>query len=332
MSIDFSCWTHVMDFSWIITALLILIVGILVVYVVYMSTEHGIFKKLGIPALTPWPAVGNILQEMRMGPLNFQQQQYHKFKTEKVYGYYSCKVPVLFIRDLDMIRDITVKHFSNFVNRREFQMNEPYNYMLSMIKDDHWKNVRNTMSPTFSTGKLRRMFHHISDSTRTLVEHLREQKISGKAVELKHIVSCYTMDVIASTGFSVQINSLKDERSEFVLKSKKIMDSMGRMALATFFFPFMSKKWDMFGIRIFPKEPTRFLSSFVDEALTERKEVTNKGQSKRNDFLQLLLESEEEDIMDNDNMSKDEAQELKISTGRKPLSRTDIQSPDKDLA
>ena len=65
------------------------------------------------------------------------------------------------------------------------------------------------MSPTFSTGKLRRMFHHISTGAQALVEHLKEKKAQGQAVELKHVVSCFTMDVIASTGFSVQINSFK---------------------------------------------------------------------------------------------------------------------------
>ena len=49
------------------------------------------------------------------------------------------------------------------------------------------------------------------------------------------------------------------------------------------------------------------------------------GTSKRSDFLQLLLESEKEDDADNDNMSKDEARELKTSGGRQPLSHVDIQ-------
>ncbi|GFR89994.1 cytochrome P450 3A11 [Elysia marginata] len=324
-----------MDLSWIITALLLLIVGVLITYAVYMSSEHGIFKQLGIPALSPLPVVGNFFQELKLGPFKFQEEQYKKFKAEKVYGYYSCKTPVLVIRDLDMIRDIMVKHFGSFVNRRVFQLNEPYTHMLTMIKDDHWKNVRTTVSPTFSTGKLRRMFHHISSSARTLVEHLREKKDRDQAVELKHVASSFTMDVIASTGFGVEVNSLKEERNEFVVKAKKVMDAMGRMVMFTFFFPFMTGKWDMVGINILPKDATRFFRTFIDETLKTRREFTepppsmtqvvSHGLSKRNDFLQLLVESEREDNTDNDNMSKDEARELKMSTERKPLSHTDIQ-------
>ncbi|GFR89968.1 cytochrome P450 3A11 [Elysia marginata] len=314
-----------MDLSWVTTILFLIVIGLIIKYVLYMSSEHGVFKRLGIPSLTPIPVAGNFVREMRIGPLTFQEELYRKFHSEKAYGYYSCKTPILFIRDLDMIRDIAVKHFGTFVNRREFQIDEPLDHMLSMLKDDHWKNVRTTVSPTFSTGKLRRMFHHISSSARTLVEHLREKKDRDQAVELKHVVSCFTMDVIASTGFSVQINSLKEEKSDFVVKAKEIMDTAGRAIFATFFLPFMNKKWDKIGISVFPKGPLQFFSSFVDSALEARKEGANKGLSKTNDFLQLLLESEVENTADNDNMSTEEASELKMSTDRKPLSRTDIQ-------
>ncbi|RUS89192.1 hypothetical protein EGW08_003071 [Elysia chlorotica] len=315
-----------MDLAWIITTCLFLIVlGLLIKYITYMSSEHGTFKKMGVPSLSPLPVFGNFLREMRIGPVAFQEELYKKYNTEKVYGYYSTRTPVLFIRDLDMIRDISVKHFANFVNRRQFQLDEPLDHMLSMLQDDHWKNVRNTVSPTFSTGKLRRMFHHISGSARTLVEHLRDKKVAGQAVELKHVASCYTMDCIASTGFGVEINSLNEGENDFVAKAKAIMGAPGPVIFANFFFPFMNKKWDKIGINLFAKDAVNFFSSFVDDALKNRKEAANNSLPKRNDFLQLLLESEGESTTDNDNMSRDEAKELKTASGRKPLSHNDIQ-------
>ena len=72
-----------MDLSWIITALLLLFVGLLIIYTIYMSAEHGVFKKLGIPALTPIPVFGNFLREMRTGPFMFQEELYRTYKTDK---------------------------------------------------------------------------------------------------------------------------------------------------------------------------------------------------------------------------------------------------------
>ncbi|GFN87547.1 cytochrome p450 3a11 [Plakobranchus ocellatus] len=253
---------YIMDISWVTCTLVFFTIALLAVYVIYMSSEHAVFEKMGIPGPSPALVVGNFFQEIKLGHVKFQQDVYNKYNKSKVYGVYSCKAPILFIRDLDMIRDITVKHFGNFVNRRLLQMNNPLDHMLTMIKDDHWKNVRTTVSPTFSTVKLRRMFQHISSSATTLVEHLRDKQANGEAVELKHVVSCFTMDVIAGTGFGVVINSFK---------------------------------------------------------------VSSNGSSKRHDFLQLLLEAEKEDGTDNDNMSSDEARELKTAAERKPLTHADIQ-------
>ena len=87
------------------------------------------------------------------------------------------------------------------------------------------------MSPTFSTGKLRRMFHHISTGAQALVEHLKEKKAQGQAVELKHVVSCFTMDVIASTGFSVQINSFKVSSDQRIFQDPS--ENLGIMCRAT---------------------------------------------------------------------------------------------------
>jgi hypothetical protein len=33
----------------------------------------------------------------------------------------------------------------------------PLDKMLNMLQDDHWKHVRNTLTPTFSSGKLRKV-------------------------------------------------------------------------------------------------------------------------------------------------------------------------------
>ena len=76
--------------------------------------------------------------------------------------------------------------------------------------------MRNTVSPAFSTSKLRRMFSNISSCSENLVEHLREKKNQGQGVDVKHVISCYAMDVIASTGFGAQINSLKVSTWELV--------------------------------------------------------------------------------------------------------------------
>ena len=66
--------------------------------------------------------------------------------------------PLLNISDLEMIKQITIKDFSKFTNRRVWfdEDNEMTSNLLG-ITGDHWKHVRSTLTPTFTSGKLKQV-------------------------------------------------------------------------------------------------------------------------------------------------------------------------------
>lgn len=47
--------------------------------------------------------------------------------------------------------------------------------LLSLLKDDEWKNVRNTVTPAFTGGKLRNMEHTIDECVKTFLEILESK-------------------------------------------------------------------------------------------------------------------------------------------------------------
>lgn len=316
-----------MEFSWLSICLLGLVFALSALYVLYMSAQHNLFVQLGIPGPKPLPVVGNFHQQILQGPANFQVNMYRKYADSKVYGVFDLHVPTLVVRDLDILRDICVKNFNSFVNHRTFVAPEPLDRMLTFAKDEKWKNIRTTVSPAFSTGKLRRLFHHIIHSAQNLSESLREKQENGENVELKHLFSCFSMDVLASTGFGAQIDSLKDENNEFMVRAKRVMSRGLQMILLSFFLPFIAKIINRLGTGLLKKDDIQFFSSFIDEAIERRKKEKSDGVSKRHDLLQLLIEADaDEDGLDssNDNMSQDEAHVLK--TERRPLTHEDIQA------
>ena len=73
-----------MDLLSIIAALLLLFVILLVIYVIYMSWDHGVFKKMGIPAPTPLPLFGNFFDVLKLGPFNHQEEEYQRYNRQKV--------------------------------------------------------------------------------------------------------------------------------------------------------------------------------------------------------------------------------------------------------
>ncbi len=98
-------------------------------------------------------------------------------KYGKTFGFFEGRKPNLFVADAEFIRSVLVKDFDHFVNRRvsgwyvpgdtcnmwlftlqSFEMKAKYiRKMISLIRDDEWKEVRSAVSPTFTTGKIKRV-------------------------------------------------------------------------------------------------------------------------------------------------------------------------------
>ncbi|XP_005094361.2 cytochrome P450 3A11 [Aplysia californica] len=310
----------------ILTIFLLCCVASLLLYVWYMSKDHGLFRKLGLPGPTPWPVVGNMMQEMGgAGLFDFHVKMYKKYKKNKVYGVFRAKQPALIVCDLDMIRDICVKHFNNFVNRQTFDVEPPLGNSLLELKDDHWKTVRATVSPSFSTTKLRKMYPHIVRNTQLLLEHLKEKHERNEPVELRDLLSAYTMDMIASTGFGVEINSLKEGENEFTKSGKALLGSFGRFIFLAMFVNFLRPVFKFLGITLMPKDATEFFTRFIDKALESRKHEKGGG-SGRSDFIQIMLDAEHEDHTEHGNHAVNEEQENGHNTEtKKVLSYSDIQ-------
>lgn len=113
----------------------------------------------------------------------------------KVFGTYLFTLPEIIVSDVDLLKQLLVKDFHNFTNRRvkifsrhivrrvcyKFQLQDNGNFneedsifakLLTVLKDDEWKNVRNTITPAFTSGKMKSMTHLVDDCVRTLMEIL----------------------------------------------------------------------------------------------------------------------------------------------------------------
>ncbi|CAL1290446.1 unnamed protein product [Larinioides sclopetarius] len=71
--------------------------------------------------------------------------------------HYEGTKPVLMVAEPSLLRDIFVKDFHIFPNRRTFQVGDPIiDKMVSVVQGEDWKRIRTVITPTFSTGKIKR--------------------------------------------------------------------------------------------------------------------------------------------------------------------------------
>ena len=216
-------------------------------------------------------------------------------KYGKTYGSFEGRRPVLVTRDPKLMKQIFVKEHPNFINHGDTGLGTKITKnFLSAARDDHWKTLRSTVSPTFSSGKLRLMTKQINKCAKALVENLQQVADKGESFEVKDYAGSYTMDVIASTAFGLQINSQKDKNNRFVCMAKKAFDLsvFSPAFILLLLFPFLIPILNYFKIEVgvFPRDVVTFFSDVTDQAMKKREE----SGEKRNDFMSLMINAHKE--------------------------------------
>jgi len=201
--------------------------------------------------------------------------------------------PMLYVLDLDLVKNILVKDFDHFTNRRGIDFGDPeFDKMLFNMVNQEWKDLRATMSPTFTTSKIKRMFGVFNESGEKMVNFLNQEiRKNGPEIDLRSVCGKYTMDVIASAAFGVDSQNFENENSPFASNARKFQDTFGKTLMLKFMllllFPGLAKKFQM---SIFNKEALGFLGGVIRESIRRRKE----NGERRNDFLQLMIEAQGE--------------------------------------
>uniref|UniRef100_A0A2C9K756 Cytochrome P450 n=1 Tax=Biomphalaria glabrata TaxID=6526 RepID=A0A2C9K756_BIOGL len=259
----------------------------------YMTANQGVFKKLGIDhPPTSW-FFGNAGLAFQHGNFDLQKLMYKQYKDHKVYGWYDMRRPVMVIKDLDIAKDIFIKNFNNFVDRYQiFDADPPFKDNLLSLSGNHWKHVRGAISPVFSASKIKKMSGHIERNSKILLENLRQCQETGQEVELKDICSNFALDVIASTGFGLEINTQRDPKNKFAIEAKKVMNPNAAIITLIYFFPVVKTLLTALGIPVLSQRSLEYFAELIDQVIEDRKKEERMGTV--NDFVDLVMRAEAE--------------------------------------
>ncbi|XP_043115900.1 cytochrome P450 3A30-like [Puntigrus tetrazona] len=269
-----------------------LLVMFVVLLFMYGSWPHGVFKKLGVAGPKALPFFGTML-EYRKGFHNFDMECFKKYG--RVWGIYDARQPVLCIMDQSIIKTILVKEcYSLFTNRRNFRLNGQLYDAVSIVEDDDWRRIRSVLSPSFTSGRLKEMFGIMKTHSHILVDNLGKTATRGEAVDIKEFFGAYSMDVVTSTAFSVDIDSLNNPKDPFVTNIKKMLkfDFLNPLFLFTALFPFITPVLEKMEYALFPTSVTDFFYASLKKIKSER--VAKDHKKKRVDFMQLMVDSQTE--------------------------------------
>ncbi|KAL1488615.1 hypothetical protein ABEB36_014418 [Hypothenemus hampei] len=270
--------------------LLLIISALIIAIYCLLKRPYSYWKERNIKQGNPWIFFGDSWRMLfrKMNIAETVSYYYQLFPNVRYYGIYRFSNPVLVVRDPDLIRRITVKDFGYFVDRVSITNSKAdpiFARNLISLKGDEWRQMRSTLTSSFTSSKMKLLFNLISDAALNFTKHF--SNTASVDVEVKDAFTRFTIDVIATTSFGVEVNSLEHPENEFFKMGKEITDFTLTNVFKMLLFQFCPKVYELFHFTIFRKEVNEFFTSLVNETIKMRKEKD----IYRPDMIQNLMEA-----------------------------------------
>lgn len=258
----------------------------------YIRSRHRFWSDRGIPcAPNPEFLFGHVRGQVtnkHAAYVNRELYQQFKARGEGFGGYSFFAVPAVIIVDPELVKTILVRDFAVFHDRGIYNnpKDDPLSGQLFLLEGLQWKILRQMLTPTFTSGRMKAMFGTIMDVAEEFRQFLVDSRERESVIEMKEVLASFTTDVIGTCAFGIECNTLKNPDSDFLKYGKKVFEQ--RMS-TLFKFIFASLFKDLarkLGVKITDAGVEKFFLGLVRETV----EFREKNNVMRNDFMNLLLQ------------------------------------------
>ncbi|XP_017856312.1 PREDICTED: probable cytochrome P450 6d5 [Drosophila arizonae] len=267
----------------------------------YLKWTFSFWERKGFPCnrgSIPFGALDSVRRNKR----SFGLAIYDMYLSSKkpFIGIYLTLRPALLVRDAQLAYDMLVKDFASFHDRGIYvdEKHDALSANLFSMEGKSWRTMRTKMSPSFTSGKLKAMFSTSEDVADKMVAHLNKnlQQSGASEIDMKNLMACYGIDIIASTILGLDVDSFTEPENELRRISKKVTDNKAENILrgtTLFLYPGLEKLFVRLGWR---SPGQRDMQSLVHHTIMLR-EKTN---VERRDLMQLLLQLRNTGQVNND--------------------------------
>uniref|UniRef100_A0A669CL21 unspecific monooxygenase n=1 Tax=Oreochromis niloticus TaxID=8128 RepID=A0A669CL21_ORENI len=236
--------------------LLVLLFTLILLYGIW---PYRFFKKLGIPGPRPLPYIGTMLGIRKVRCFLFCRL-------------YDGRTPLLMVADPEIVKTVMVKEcYSVFTNRRDAGFfTGPMEDAVVVVKDERWKRIRNSVSPCFTSGRL------------------KQEMNLDEPISVKQFVAPYSLDTVTSASFSVEIDSINNPNDPVNVQAQKLLKLKMWLLLLIMAVPFGRRLAKFLNMEIIPKDSVAFFYNLLKKFKNQHHE----DKSAQADFLQVLIQSE----------------------------------------
>jgi hypothetical protein len=108
-------------------------------------------------------------------------------------GIFSFDKPSLLIRDPELVKNILVKDFQNFMDRIfsfEDKFDPVYGKNTGVLKGQIWRHLRTNLAPVYTSRKMKMMFYLVDTSGKELADCLEKTTSDGKLPQDQYCYKC----------------------------------------------------------------------------------------------------------------------------------------------
>lgn len=209
--------------DWLIYCTITLIISLSLFYI-YAKYRLSYWSRRGVKSPPTHLLFGNFKDciILKKPPHEIMREIYNSADPDDPYiGFYIFHKPMLLLRDHDLIKQIMIKDFDVFPNRRFGSGIERDAINLDSIlsiKQPRWSYVRNKLTPVLTGQKLKNMMPLMMECGKFMsnfIEKLPTDETGRSKWEVKDISSRYVTDVLASLLFGININSFDEKETAF---------------------------------------------------------------------------------------------------------------------
>lgn len=266
----------------------------LVFIFIYITGAHneGYWKKRGVYFSKENPVMGPMLNFLLQDRPLFQVfgDLYKKHPNEPAIGIGSFWTPSILIKDPTNIYHVLQTDFNSFNHRGMEPLDgDKLSDNILFQNGVRWKMVRQSMTPIFTSAKLKNMYYIIDKSAQDFIVHLKDhpEKLEENLFET---LSSFCSAAISAAVFGIDTESVFD--SPLLNMARKSTAPSLKTNIKFVFNLLLPKLSKMIGLQVF-KEHEDFFIGAIRKVIEDRKA----SKVKMHDFADLCLSIEEKGTM-----------------------------------
>jgi cytochrome P450 family 6 len=268
-----------------------LILGVAGAFYFFMNRRFSYWSKRGVPFLEPSIPFGNVFDLVRRkSSFGDMFKQFHDKCKGGYIGVYLAAQPTLVVKDLELLKKILIKDFDHFTDRGFFidEKIDPLTGHLFSLSGQKWHHLRNKLSPTFTSGKLKAMFSTFVDCGKTLQDNISSNigKPALEDIEIRDLFARFGTNIIAAVAFGHEVDCINEPDHPFRQMGRRVLTPSFRESIVGQINLLSPKIVEYLKLKQISSEIDDFFISLVKNTVDyrEKNNVSNK------DFMQLLIQ------------------------------------------